>query len=136
VLRSEKFKCKSLGKDETQWQQMIWNTLVEWQDCDHFVPKFQLKSETAVLKVKYPISELRQNSQVQARTELQYLPVIVNHATTGHKLQGKPVKSLVLSNCRIVKGKKLGLRCTLPCQSTRRSLLQYARTFQEEETSS
>jgi hypothetical protein len=35
--------------------------------------------------------------------ELQYLAVIVNHATTGHKLQGKTLKSLVITEWSSVK---------------------------------
>jgi hypothetical protein len=35
-------------------------------------------------------------SRIQTNIELQHLPVIVNHATTGHKLQGKTVKALVI----------------------------------------
>jgi hypothetical protein len=77
---------------------------VEWQDCDAFVGKFRLKPETAAFKVKYPISELGQNSSVvQAQIALQHLLVIVNHATTGHKLQGKTVKSLVIAEWSKVK---------------------------------
>jgi dimeric dUTPase (all-alpha-NTP-PPase superfamily) len=66
---------------------------VEWQDCDHFVGKFQLKPKVGTFRVKYPISEFGIKSQIQTNIELQYLPVIMNQATTGHKLQGKTVKS-------------------------------------------
>jgi hypothetical protein len=30
---------------------------VEWQDCDHFIGKFCMKTETALFKVKFPISK-------------------------------------------------------------------------------
>ena len=40
---------------------------------------------------------------MQTSIELQYLPVIVNHATTGHKLQGKTVQSLVIAQWSKVK---------------------------------
>ena len=65
---------------------------MEWQDCDHFVGKFRLTPEIASFKVKYPINEFEVKSQVQAEIRLQHLPVNVNHATTGHKLQGKTVE--------------------------------------------
>jgi hypothetical protein len=29
---------------------------VEWQDCNHFVGKFQLKPKVGIFRVKYPIS--------------------------------------------------------------------------------
>jgi hypothetical protein len=72
---------------------------VEWEDRDHFIGTFELKPETTTFKVKYPILERGQNSRVQAQIELQYLPVIVNHAATGHKLQLKIVESLVIAEC-------------------------------------
>jgi hypothetical protein len=59
---------------------------VEWQDCDHFVGKFQLKPQVAAFKVKYPICKFGLNTRIQTSIELQFLPGIVNHATTGHQL--------------------------------------------------
>jgi hypothetical protein len=70
---------------------------VEWQDCHHFVGKFQLKPKVGTFRVKYPISGFGVESLIQTNMQLQHLPVIVNHATTGCKLQGKTVKSLVIS---------------------------------------
>jgi hypothetical protein len=63
----------------------------------HFVGKFRLKPKVGTFRVKYPISEFRVKAHVQTNIELQHLPVIVNHATTGHKLQGKTVKSFVIA---------------------------------------
>jgi hypothetical protein len=76
---------------------------VEWQDCEHFVGKFRLKPKVGTFRVKYPISKFGVKSRVQTNIELQHLPVIVNHATTGHKLQGKTVKSLVIAEWSKVK---------------------------------
>ena len=76
---------------------------VEWQDCDHFVGKFRLKPQVAAFRVKYPICEFGITARLQTCIELKYLPVIVNHATTGHKLQGKTVKSLVIAEWSKVK---------------------------------
>jgi len=76
---------------------------VEWQDCDHFVGKFRLTPEVGTFRVKYPICEFGLNTRIQTSIELQYLPVIVNHATTGHKLQGKTVRSLVIAEWSKVK---------------------------------
>jgi hypothetical protein len=69
---------------------------VEWLNCDHFMGKFRLTTNIGTLRVKYPISEFGIHSQISTSIELQHLPVIVNHATTGHKLQGKTVDSLVI----------------------------------------
>jgi hypothetical protein len=76
---------------------------VEWQDCEHFVGKFRLKPKVAKFRVKYPINEFGIKSRLQTNIELQFLPVIVNHATTGHKLQGKTVKSVVIAEWSKVK---------------------------------
>jgi hypothetical protein len=81
----------AVGTDNIEYIQ------VEWQDCEHFVGKFRLKPKVGTFRVKYPISEFGVKSCVQTNIELQHLPLIVNHATTGHKLQGKTVKSLVIA---------------------------------------
>jgi hypothetical protein len=70
---------------------------VEWQDCEDLVGKSRLKPKVGTFMVKYPISEFGVKSRVQTNIELQHLPVIVNHATTGHKLKGKTVTSLVIA---------------------------------------
>jgi hypothetical protein len=76
---------------------------VEWQDCNHFVGTFKLKPETGIFVVQYPIEEFGLKSRIQTKIELQYIPVIVNNATTGHKLQGKTVTSLVIAEWSKVK---------------------------------
>ena len=70
---------------------------VEWQDCDHFVGRFQLTPEVAAFTVKDLISEFGLSTRIHASIEMKYLPVLVNHATTGHKLQGKTVKESVIA---------------------------------------
>jgi hypothetical protein len=76
---------------------------VEWQDCDHFVGNFRMKPQVAAFKVNYPICEFGLNTRIQTSIELQFFPVIVNHATTGHKLQRKSVESLVIAEWLRVK---------------------------------
>ena len=76
---------------------------VEWQDCDKFIGTFHLTPRVNTFRVKYPISEFGLHTRIQASIEMEYLPVIVNHATTGHKLQGKTVKSLVIAEWSRVK---------------------------------
>jgi hypothetical protein len=53
--------------------------------------------------IKYPIYDFGIKSRVQTNIELQHIPVIANYATTGHKLQGKTVKSLVIAEWSKVK---------------------------------
>jgi hypothetical protein len=63
-----------------------------------------VKPKVCTFRVKYPISEFRVKARVQTNIELQHLPVtIMNHATSGHKLQGKTVKSLVIAEWSKVK---------------------------------
>jgi hypothetical protein len=76
---------------------------VEWQDCEHFVGKFRLKSKVGTFRVKYPISKFGVKSPGQSFIELQHFPIIMNHATTDHKLQGKTVKLLVIAEWSKVK---------------------------------
>jgi hypothetical protein len=56
---------------------------VEWQDCDYFVGKFQLKPKVGTFRVKYPISEFGVESCMQTNIKLQHLLMRENHATTG-----------------------------------------------------
>ena len=70
---------------------------VEWLDCDKFVGTFRLTSQNGTFRVMYPICEFGVNQRVNTNIEFRYFPVIVNHATTGHKLQGKTVASLVIA---------------------------------------
>jgi hypothetical protein len=70
---------------------------VEWLDCNQFGGNFRLKPEVACFTVKYPISEFGLNTRIHTSIEMKYLPVLVNHATTGHKLQGKTVAKLVIA---------------------------------------
>ena len=76
---------------------------VEWQDCDKFIGRFRLTPEVGVFRVNFPISQFGLNTRIQASIQLQYLPVVVNHATTGHKLQGKTVESVVIAEWSRVK---------------------------------
>jgi hypothetical protein len=76
---------------------------VEWQDCDKFVGRFRLTPEVGVFRVKFPISQFGLNTRIQASVQFRYFSVVVNHATTGHKLQGKTVQSLVIAEWSRVK---------------------------------
>ena len=76
---------------------------VEWQDCDKFIGRFRLTPEVGVFRVKFPISQFGLNTRILASVEFRYFSVVVNHATTGHKLQGKTVESLVIAEWSRVK---------------------------------
>jgi hypothetical protein len=76
---------------------------LEWQDCNHFIGRFRLTPSVGTFRVNYPISEFGLKSRIKTSIQLLYFPVIVNHATTGHKLQGKTVESLVIAQWSNVK---------------------------------
>jgi hypothetical protein len=87
----------SVGMDDVEHMES------EWQDCDFFQGTFKLQPKVGTFRVKYPICEFGLNTRILTSIELEYLSVIVNHATTGHKLQGKTVKSLVIAQWSRVK---------------------------------
>jgi hypothetical protein len=76
---------------------------VEWQDCDKFIGRFRLTPEVGVFRVKFPITQFGLNTRIQTSIQFRYFSVVVNHATTGHKLQGKTVQSLVIAEWSRVK---------------------------------
>ena len=43
--------------------------VVEWQDCEHFVGRFQLKPGIGTFRVKYPISEFGLHTQTHTNIE-------------------------------------------------------------------
>ena len=45
----------------------------------------------------YPCTEVGKTGSLRAKMDLTQLPVIVNHATTVHKLQGKTMERLVIA---------------------------------------
>ena len=67
-----------------------------WQDC-HFKGTFKMFPKTGVFQVKYPIVELGRPMRVKANIKFDYFPIVINHATTGHKLQGKSMDALVIT---------------------------------------
>jgi hypothetical protein len=105
VLKTGKLKKIKLYDHwvHAAWMDDVEYIEVEWQGCDHFVGKFRLKPRVGIFRVKYPISRFGIKSRLQTNIELQYLPVIVNHGTTGHKLQGNTVKSVVIAEWSNVK---------------------------------
>ena len=76
---------------------------VEWQDCDKFIGRFRLTPKVGVFRVKFPITQFGLNTRIQTSIQFRYFSVVVNHATTGHKLQGKTVQSLVIAEWSRVK---------------------------------
>ena len=68
---------------------------LEWHKCK-FEGRFRLKPETPTCTVNFPVMVLGKKTYFKAKIKLQCLPVNLNHATTGHKLQGKSVDEIVI----------------------------------------
>ena len=68
---------------------------LEWYDCK-FKGRFNLTPENATCKVNFPVMLLGKKTYFKPSIKLRCLPVNLNHATTGHKLQGKSVDEIVI----------------------------------------
>lgn len=69
---------------------------LEWQDC-HFKGTYKMFPTRDAFTVKYPIVEFGKEMRVPTRLDFDYFAIIINHATTGHKLQGKSMDALVIA---------------------------------------
>ena len=69
---------------------------LEWCGNDKFKGRFRLLPETATCKVNFPVTVMGKRELFRTSVKLHCLPVNVNHATTGHKLQGKSVDEIVI----------------------------------------
>jgi len=75
---------------------------LEWQDSV-FKGCFRVESKNQIFAVKYPVLELDRVMRVKARIDFEYFPIVINHATTGHKLQGKSLEKLVIAQWSKIK---------------------------------
>ena len=74
-----------------------------WQDC-RFEGEFKVEPKDRTFFVRYPIEEIGfGKKRVVTKMTMKVFPVICNHATTGHKLQGKSVDQLVIAEWSKVK---------------------------------
>ncbi len=76
---------------------------LEWQDYDRFRGKLRVSANHSVYKVKFPVFEMGRELRVATTMELTQFPVVVNYATTGHKLQGKSLDELLIAQWSKVK---------------------------------
>ena len=47
--------------------------------------------------IKFPIIEGGENMTMETKIQLTHFPIVLNHCTTGHKLQGKSLDQLVIT---------------------------------------
>ena len=71
--------------------------VLEWYKCK-FKGTFKVHPTSGNFKVQYPISEPGFHSgRMGSDIHFTYLPININFATTGHKLQGKSLDELVIA---------------------------------------
>jgi hypothetical protein len=76
---------------------------LEWHDSTRFQGKFRIAAKLSNYVVSFPVSEQGTTVRIKTNIGLTQFPVVVNCATTGHKLQGKSMDSLVISEWSNVK---------------------------------
>jgi hypothetical protein len=77
---------------------------MEWQDYDRLRGKIRVSDIHGLYNVHFPVSDMGGNEKRAATTmQLTQFPVVVNYATTGHKLQGKSVDELMIAQWSKVK---------------------------------
>ena len=69
---------------------------LRWEDSDRFQGTFKIFQETKLFSVDFRFNVLGQNLPCQEKMRLTHFPVSLNHATTGHKLQGKTLEELII----------------------------------------
>lgn len=70
--------------------------LMVWYDS-RFEGRFKVKPRHGIFQLKFPIVEDGIKMKVQTSINFYHLPLLVNHATTGHKLQGKSMDALIIA---------------------------------------
>jgi len=68
---------------------------LEWYE-GIFKGRFRVEPEHHVCQVNFPTLVLGKKTYFKAKIKLHCLPVNLNHATTGHKLQGKSLDEIVI----------------------------------------
>ena len=69
---------------------------LKWQDC-RFRGTFNIKPTKHTYTVKFPVEEFGERIRMKCSMELTCFDIISNHCTTGHKLQGKSLDQLVVT---------------------------------------
>ena len=75
---------------------------LEWQDS-RFKGWYRIKSTKSTYTVNYPVIEANRKERLKTKITLTQFPILINHATTGHKLQGKSMDALVIAEWSKVK---------------------------------
>jgi len=68
---------------------------LEWYDSK-FKGRFRIRPCNRTCQVDFPVRVLDVVQSIKVSIKLEVFPVLLNHATTGHKLQGKSMDELVV----------------------------------------
>ena len=68
---------------------------LEWHQSK-FMGRFRVKPCNVTCRVDFPVLMMGKKETLKVPIKLQCFPVVLNHATTGHKLQGKSMDQLVI----------------------------------------
>ena len=81
----------SVSVNDIEWLEL------EWQDSSRFKGRFRIQAKTWMYNVDFPVDLGGSIQKFNTKICLRQFPVILNHATTGHKLQGKSLDELVVA---------------------------------------
>ena len=77
--------------------------VLRWTHDSRFQGTYTMKPKQDTFCVSFPIVEFGKKIRLNTSMKIVHFPVLLNHATTGHKLQGKSMKSLIISQWSKVK---------------------------------
>ena len=91
----------------------LWIYAVDTDNVDHIIcsfkksyhPKFQgtfkMRPRGRRFIVEYPVEQaIGSKKRVKVNLEISHFPILINFATTGHKMQGKTMANLVIAQWR------------------------------------
>ena len=81
----------SVSVEDVQWLEL------EWQNSSRFRGRFRIEAKTWTYTVEFPVNIFGTTERFKTKICLRQFPIVLNHATTGHKLQGKSLKQLVVA---------------------------------------
>ena len=78
--------------------------LLRWSEDCRFQGTYKMYTKKETFQVQFPIKlENGEKKKYRGSMKIKHFPVLLNHATTGHKLQGKSLNSLVIGQWSKVK---------------------------------
>lgn len=96
-IQIDGYWCYAVNVDDVD------HLLLRWSDDCRFQGTYKMRPKNAKFTVKFVMKQDDQEFPVKCPLNITHFPVILDHATTGHKLQGKSLKSLVISQWKNVK---------------------------------